>query len=134
MRARTASHWMDTQRAAVRARPGRYREAAELWEQVIPAPPASSRRDIGGYQARHAQALTGAARAGRHRRLVSRTAPVISATRPSLPAPAPGSVRAAGRAHTGMHARLGGARQAWTGRQRTRPWPSAETPTVRTNR
>jgi hypothetical protein len=38
--------------------------------------------------------------------------------RPSLPAPARGSVRAAGRAHTGMHARLGGARQAGTHRQR----------------
>jgi len=38
--------------------------------------------------------------------------------RPSLPAPARGSVRAAGRAHAGMHARLGGARQAWTRRQR----------------
>jgi hypothetical protein len=54
--------------------------------------------------------------------------------RPSPPAPTWGSVRAAGRAHTGMHARLGGARQAGHAARVARPWPSAETPTVHTDR
>jgi hypothetical protein len=49
---------------------------------------------------------------------VSRTAPVISATALPCPHPARGSVRAAGRAHTRMHALLGGARQARTPRHR----------------
>ena len=56
--------------------------------------------------------------------------------RPSPPAPARGSVRAVGRAHTGMHPRLGGARQAGHAASVARPWPSAEsrrcTPTATT--
>jgi hypothetical protein len=55
----TAPHWLDTQRATVWTRLGRHGEAAGLWEQVIPALPASARRDIGVYRARHAQALAG---------------------------------------------------------------------------
>ena len=55
----TAPHWIDTQRATVWTRLGRFRQATALWEQVIPALPASSRRDIGVYHARHAQALAG---------------------------------------------------------------------------
>jgi len=55
----TAPHWIETQQATVWTRLGRHREAAGLWEQVIPALPASSRRDIGVYHARHAQALAG---------------------------------------------------------------------------
>jgi hypothetical protein len=55
----TAPHWIDTQRATVWTRLGRHREAAELWGQVIPGLPASTRRDIGVYHARHAQALAG---------------------------------------------------------------------------
>ena len=55
----TAPHWLDTQRATVWTRLGRYRDATTLWEQVIPSLPASSRRDIGVYHARHAQALAG---------------------------------------------------------------------------
>ena len=54
-----APYWIDTQRATVWTRLGRFREASSLWEQVIPALPASSRRDIGVYHARHAQALAG---------------------------------------------------------------------------
>ena len=54
-----AAHWLDTQRATVWTRLGRFREASAAWEQVIPALPASSRRDIGVYHARHAQALAG---------------------------------------------------------------------------
>lgn len=38
---------------------GRYREAVGLWGEVIPALPASSRRDIGVFHARLAQALAG---------------------------------------------------------------------------
>jgi hypothetical protein len=55
----TAPRWIDTQRATVWTRLGRHREATALWEQVIPDVPASSRRDIGVYYARHAQALAG---------------------------------------------------------------------------
>ncbi len=55
----TAPHWIDTQRATVWTRLGRFCEAGDLWEQVIPVLPASSRRDIGVYHARHAQALAG---------------------------------------------------------------------------
>jgi hypothetical protein len=55
----TAPHWLDTQRATVWTRLGRHQEASALWGQVIPALPASSRRDIGVYHARHAQALAG---------------------------------------------------------------------------
>ncbi len=54
-----APHWLGTQQATVWTRLGRHREAARLWEQVIPALPASSRRDIGVYHARHARALAG---------------------------------------------------------------------------
>jgi len=55
----TAPHWIGTQQATVWTRLGRYREAVALWGQVIPALPASSRRDIGVYRARHARALAG---------------------------------------------------------------------------
>lgn len=55
----SAPHWIGTQRATVWTRLGRYAEATSLWEQVIPALPASSRRDIGVYHARHAQSLAG---------------------------------------------------------------------------
>jgi hypothetical protein len=55
----TAPRWIDTQRATVLTRLGRNREAAALWEDVIPGLPASSRRDIGVFSARHAQALAG---------------------------------------------------------------------------
>lgn len=55
----TEPRWIDTQRATVWTRLGRHREAAALWRDVIPALPASSRRDIGVYHARHARALAG---------------------------------------------------------------------------
>jgi hypothetical protein len=55
----TAPHWLDTQRATVWTRLGRHREAADLWGNVIPMLPASSRRDIGVFSVRHAQALAG---------------------------------------------------------------------------
>jgi transcriptional regulator with XRE-family HTH domain len=56
----TAPHWIDTQRATVWTRLGRHEEAAGLWDNVIPMLPASSRRDIGVFSVRHAQALAGA--------------------------------------------------------------------------
>lgn len=56
----TAPHWLDTQRATVWTRLGRFREAISLWEQVIPVLPASARRDIGVYHARLARSLAGA--------------------------------------------------------------------------
>ena len=49
--------YIDVQRATICARFGRTREALDLWEQVIPDIPASSRRDLGVYRARQAQAL-----------------------------------------------------------------------------
>jgi hypothetical protein len=56
----TAPRWIDTQRATIWTRLGRHGEAAALWSTVIPAVPASSRRDIGVFSVRHAQALAGA--------------------------------------------------------------------------
>jgi hypothetical protein len=56
----TAPHWIAPQRATVWTRLGRHREAADLWDNVIPLLPASSRRDIGVFSVRHAQALAGA--------------------------------------------------------------------------
>jgi transcriptional regulator with XRE-family HTH domain len=55
----TAPRWIEPQQATVWTRLGRHQEAAGLWEQVIPALPASSRRDVGVYQARYARALAG---------------------------------------------------------------------------
>jgi hypothetical protein len=52
--------YVDVQRATICTRLGRVREALELWEKVIPDIPASSRRDLGVYRARQAQALAGA--------------------------------------------------------------------------
>jgi len=52
--------YVDVQRATIWTRLGHAREALELWEQVIPDIPASSRRDLGVYRARQAQALAGA--------------------------------------------------------------------------
>ena len=49
--------YVDVQRATIWTRLGYAREALELWEQVIPDIPSSSRRDLGVYQARYAQAL-----------------------------------------------------------------------------
>ena len=56
----TAPGWIGTQKATVLTRLGHNREAAALWESVIPQVPASSRRDIGVFSVRHAQALAGA--------------------------------------------------------------------------
>ena len=51
--------YLDVQRATVRTRLGQHREAVELWEDIIPDVPASSRRDLGVFAARHAQSLAG---------------------------------------------------------------------------
>ena len=51
--------YVDVQRATIRTRLGRAREAMAAWEQVIPDIPRSSRRDLGVYRARQAQALAG---------------------------------------------------------------------------
>ena len=56
---RSAAAHEAARRVPPRAGEGRFPEASSLWEQVIPALPASSRRDIGVYHARHAQALAG---------------------------------------------------------------------------
>lgn len=55
-----APRYVDVQRATISTRLGRTREALDLWEQVIPDIPASSRRDLGVYRARQAQALAAA--------------------------------------------------------------------------
>jgi hypothetical protein len=52
--------YVDVQRATIWTRLGRAREALVLWEQVVPDIPASSRRDLGVYLARQAQALAAA--------------------------------------------------------------------------
>jgi hypothetical protein len=54
-----APRYIDVQRATVCTRLGQHREAARLWEEIIPDLPASSRRDRGVFAARHAQALAG---------------------------------------------------------------------------
>jgi hypothetical protein len=53
----TTPRYVDVQRATIWTRLGRAREALGLWAQVIPDIPASSRRDLGVYRARQAQAL-----------------------------------------------------------------------------
>lgn len=55
----SAPHWIEPQRATVWTRLGRHREAAGLWGNVIPMLPASSRRDIGVFSVRYAQAVAG---------------------------------------------------------------------------
>jgi hypothetical protein len=49
--------YVDVQRATICTRLGRSREALGHWDHVIPDIPASSRRDLGVYRARQAQAL-----------------------------------------------------------------------------
>ncbi len=51
--------YIDVQRATVATRLGRHREAVTLWGDVIPDVPPSSRRDLGVFAARQAQALAG---------------------------------------------------------------------------
>ena len=51
--------YIDVQRATVATRLGRHAEAVGLWGEVIPDVPASSRRDLGVFAARQAQALAG---------------------------------------------------------------------------
>ncbi len=52
--------YIDVQRATVYTRLGRTDEALNLWGQIIPAIPAASRRDLGVFRARQAQALANA--------------------------------------------------------------------------
>lgn len=52
-------HYIEAQRATVATRLGLDREAAGMWDELIPAMPQSSRRDLGVFAARHAQALAG---------------------------------------------------------------------------
>lgn len=52
--------YIDVQRATISGRLGRTAEALALWDLVIPDIPASSRRDLGVYLARQAQALAAA--------------------------------------------------------------------------
>jgi hypothetical protein len=51
--------YIDVQRATVTTRLGQHRQAAGLWQDIIPDVPPSSRRDLGVFSARHAQALAG---------------------------------------------------------------------------
>jgi hypothetical protein len=53
------ARYVDVQRATVCTRLGQHQEAAALWADIIPDVPASSRRDLGVFAARHAQALAG---------------------------------------------------------------------------
>jgi len=55
----TSPRYIDVQRATVATRLGLDAQAAALWEEVIPGVPASSRRDLGVFAARHAQVLAG---------------------------------------------------------------------------
>jgi hypothetical protein len=65
---------------------------------------------------------------------LSRTALVINASAFPVPPRVPGNHQGAG-GHTGMHARLGAARQAGKhAASAARPWPSVKQPTVRTDR
>jgi len=65
---------------------------------------------------------------------LSRTALVINPSAFPVP-PRPRETTQGAGGHTGMHARLGAARQAGKhAASAARPWPSAEKPTVRTDR
>ncbi|MEV7547184.1 helix-turn-helix transcriptional regulator [Streptomyces sp. NPDC089915] len=50
-------HYVEVQRATCYGRLGLAREADRLWQQIIPAAPPTSRRDVGVWTARHAVAV-----------------------------------------------------------------------------
>ncbi len=54
--------YVEVQRAACYGRLGLAREAAGLWEQILPQMPGSARRDAGVYRTRYAAALASSGR------------------------------------------------------------------------
>jgi hypothetical protein len=93
--------YVDVQRATIFTRLARAREALELWGQVLPDIPASSRRDLGVYRARQAQALAGAGEPEQAVTIAGEIVPLVAQT---------GSAR--------MRAELAGLRRSM------RPWKS----------
>ncbi len=72
--------YVDVQRATIYTRLGRTRDALELWGQVIPGIPVSSRRDLGVFRARQAQALTDAGEPEQAVAIAGEVAPLIAQT------------------------------------------------------
>jgi hypothetical protein len=72
--------YIDVQRATVCARLGRTDEAIDLWEQVIPDIPVSSRRDLGVYRARQAHALAAGGEPEQAVAIAREVAPLVAST------------------------------------------------------
>jgi hypothetical protein len=101
--------YVDVQRATALTRLGLAVEAACLWGEVIPAIPASSRRDLGVFRARHALALALAGEPEQAAALAAEVAPLVAAT---------GSAR--------MRAELSALRQPMRRWRGQRPWRDLE--------
>ena len=72
--------YIDVQRATVYTRLGRTRDAEDLWGQIIPGIPVSSRRDLGVFRARQAQVLASAGEPEQAVAIAREVAPLIAQT------------------------------------------------------
>jgi hypothetical protein len=72
--------YVDVQRATIAGRLGRAREALDMWHMVIPGIPVSSRRDLGVYRARQAQAFAAAGEPDQAAEVASEVAPIAVET------------------------------------------------------
>jgi lambda repressor-like predicted transcriptional regulator len=72
--------YIDVQRATIYTRLGRTREALDLWQQILPGIPGSSRRDLGVFRARHAQALAADGEPDQAVMIAREVAPLIAQT------------------------------------------------------
>ncbi|MBA9001659.1 helix-turn-helix domain-containing protein [Thermomonospora cellulosilytica] len=73
-------NYIDVQRATAYVRLGVYREAADLWEQILGAAPGSARRDDGVFWARQASALAALSEPERVIEIAASTAPIVNGT------------------------------------------------------
>ncbi len=94
--------YIDVQRATIYTRLGRTRAALGLWEQIIPGITVSSRRDLGVFRARHAQALADAGEPDQAVAIVREVAPLVAQT---------GSARMAAELLSGVRGRM----EPWNG-------------------
>ncbi len=72
--------YLDVQRATIYTRLGRTRSALDLWEQIIPSMPRSSRRDVGVFRARQAQALADSGEPEQAVKAAAEIAPLVRET------------------------------------------------------
>jgi hypothetical protein len=72
--------YVDVQRATIYTRLRRTRDALKLWGQIIPGVPVSSRRDLGVFRARQAQALADAGEPEQAVAVAGEVVPLIAQT------------------------------------------------------